>query len=95
MDVERKDTQHHLYNVALHSQLADKDFERSLIEDELKEEISKLRQDNEFLRTNLTLLSTYVEETNHKLGQLCQEISDQKEIIYSQANEINNMGQDM
>ena len=76
MECERKDTQHHLYNVELRSQLDDKDIERTLIDDEYTEEIQRLHSENETLRCRIGLTAIDLARKEHECSQLRQEISD-------------------
>ena len=94
MDCERKDTQHHLYNMELQTQLNEKDMERSWVEDEFKEEIEKLRNENVSLRCKLGLNGIELARKEQECSQLRQELSDNKcilDYVKNQQKEMQNM----
>lgn len=81
MDCEHKQTYHSLVNTELQSQLDEKDWERELIEDELKEEMEKLREENLQMRCRLAIQSIEITRKDNECNTLRQEVSDQNSII--------------
>mgnify|MGYP007086128598 CR=1 FL=1 len=57
MELEHKETYHHLVNIELREQLKEKDSEKQRYEDKHQDETEKLRQENESLRCRLVLNS--------------------------------------
>lgn len=93
MDLEHNDTHHHLVNMELRSQLDEKDWERNWAEDKLKEEIEKLREENESLRCRLALNAIDMVRKDFQIEQLQQEVSDNGCIMSYVENQAQEMKQ--
>lgn len=94
MEYEHKDMQHHLYNMELKFQLEDKDIEKKWAEDDFKEEIEKLKAENEKLNYRLALSSIDIVRKECEIEQLRQEVRDQSCIlsyVENQSKEMQNM----
>lgn len=91
MDCERKDTQHHLYNMELRSQLDEKDMERSWAEDEYKKEIEKLHNEKEVLRCRLALNAIKFARKERQCNILREELRDNISIL----NYVENQAKEM
>ena len=94
MDNERKNTQHHLYNVDMKIQLDEKDMERRCAEDDFKEEIDKLKRENQELRYRLPFLAIDISGKKNECEQLRREVRDQNCIMSYMENQVKEM-QDM
>lgn len=93
MDCEHKNTQHHLYNMELRSQLEEKEWEREWVEDEFKQEIEKLREENESLRCRLGLNAIDMAIKDIEIVKLRQEVSDNGHILSYVENQAQEMKQ--
>ena len=81
MDCEHKETYHGLVNMELRSQLDEKDWEQKWYEDELKEEMEKLREENEQMRCRLALHSIDMTRKENECSTLRQEVRVQHSIM--------------
>jgi hypothetical protein len=98
MDLEHKETYHGLVNMELRSQLDEKDWEQKWTEDELKEEMEKLREENESLRCRLAVNAIDMVRKDFQIEKLQQEISDNGCIlsyVEVQAQEMKQMLRDV
>ena len=93
MDTERKETYHHLVNMELRSQLEEKDRERKWAEDELNEEIVRLREENEMLRCRLALNAIDLVRKETQCENLQQELRDGSCILTYVENQAQEMKQ--
>lgn len=93
MDLEHKETHHHLVNMELRSQLEDKDWEHKLAEDDFKEEMVKLLEENESLRCRLALNDIDILRKDTKIEQLQEEVRDICNILSYIENQAQEMKQ--
>jgi len=94
MDLELKQTYHHLVNCELRSQLDEKDRDRKWAEDDLNEEIQKLREENESLRCRLALTAIDMVRKDFQIETLQQEQRDSSCVlsyVETQAQEMKQM----
>ena len=91
MDNERKITQQHLYNVELQIQIDEKDMEKRCAEDDFKEEINKLKRENQQLRCRLPFLAINMSGKENECEQLRQEVRDQNCIMSYMENQVKDM----
>ena len=76
MELEHKETYHHLVNIELREQLKEKDSEKQRYEDKHQDETEKLRQENESLRCRLVLNSIDMVRKDIQIEKLQEEIRD-------------------
>jgi len=81
MDYEHKDTYHHIVNVELHSQIDEKDWEKKWTEEDLKEDVQKLREENDVLRCRLASIAIDMTKKEIQCKQLQEELRDSSCII--------------
>lgn len=93
MDLELKETYHHLVNCELRSQLDDKDRDRKWAEDDLNEEIQKLREENESLRCRLALTAIDMVRKDFQIEKLQEEQRDSSCILSYVENQAQEMKQ--
>lgn len=93
MDLELKETYHHLVNCELRSQLDDKDRDRKWAEDDLNEEILKLREENESLRCRLALTAIDMVRKDFQIETLQQEQRDSSCVLSYVENQAQEMKQ--
>jgi hypothetical protein len=93
MDLENKETYHHLVNMELRSQLEEKDWEKNWAEDELTDEIAKLREENEILRCRLAFTSVDLARKDTQCEKLEQELRDGNCILAYVENQAQEMKQ--
>ncbi len=93
MDLENKETYHHLVNMELRSQLEEKDWEKKWSEDDLTEEIEKLREENEILRCRLEFTAVDLARKDTQCEKLQEELSDSKHILSYVENQAQEMKQ--
>jgi hypothetical protein len=93
MDLENKETYHHLVNMELRSQLEEKDWEKKWSEDELKEENERLREENEILRCRLALNAIDLVRKDTQCENLEQELRDSTCIMAYVENQAQEMKQ--
>jgi hypothetical protein len=84
MDYEHKHTQQHLYNIELHAQLDDKDAEQKWIENDFKEDIDTLKDEN-------LLLSTHLERKYYECEKLKEELKEQTCMLSYTENQVETM----
>jgi hypothetical protein len=93
MDLECKETYHHLVNMELRSQLEEKDWEKKWAEDELTDEITKLREENEMLRCRLAFSAIDLVRKDGQCEKLEQEVRDGSCILAYVENQAQEMKQ--
>ncbi len=93
MELENKETYHHLVNMELRSQLEEKDWEKKWVEDELNEEIAKLREENEMLRCRLAFTDVDLARKDAQCEKLQEELHDGRCIIAYVENQAQEMKQ--
>lgn len=93
MDLEHKETYHGLVNMELRSQLEQKDWEQKWAEDELKEQLAKLREENESLRCCLALYGIYMSRKDIQIEKLKEEQRDSSCILSYVENQTKEMKQ--
>jgi hypothetical protein len=93
MDLECKETYHHFVNMELRSQLEEKDWEKKRAEDELNEELQKLREENEILRCRLAFSAIDLVRKDTQCEKLKQEIQDGSCILAYVENQAQEMKQ--
>lgn len=93
MDLEHKETYHHIINTDLRFQLENKDWEKQFVEDELKEEIKKLHEENKILRCSLELNAIDLVRKDTQYEKLQEELHDAKCIIAYVENQAQEMKQ--
>lgn len=93
MDLERKETQHHLINMELRYQLAEKDLEKSWFEDECKERFDKLQEENEMLRNRLALAAIDMIRKDIQIEKLNEELRETTCIVSYIENRADEMKQ--
>lgn len=93
MDLENKETYHHLVNMELRSQLEEKDWEKKWAEDDFNEEIEKLRKENEILRCRLDFTAVDLARKDTQCEKLQEELSDSKYILSYVENQAQEMKQ--
>jgi len=93
MDLELKTTHHHLVNCELRSQLNEKDRERKWAEDDLNEEIQKIREENESLRCRLALTAIDMSRKDIQIEKLKEEQRDSSCILSYIENQVQEMKQ--
>jgi len=93
MDLEHKETYHHIVNTELRCQLDEKDWEKKWVEDEFKEEIKKIREENEILHCRLALNSIELTRKDSQIEKLQQEIRDNGCILTYVENQAQEMKQ--
>lgn len=94
MELEHKETHHHLVNMELHHQLKEKEWENKSEKDELEEQINKLKQENELLRCRLAINSIDISRKDIIIENFQQELNDNISIlsyVENQANEMKEM----
>lgn len=93
MDLELKETYHHLVNCELRSQLDEKDRDRKWAEDDLNEEIQKLREENESLRCRLALTAIDMVRKDIQIEKLQEEQRDSSCVLSYVENQSQEMKQ--
>lgn len=93
MDLELKESYHHLVNSELRYQLDEKDRDRKWAEDDLNEEIQKLREENESLRCRLALTAIDMVRKEFQIETLQQEQRDSSCILSYVENQTQEMKQ--
>jgi len=93
MVLEHKNTHHHLVNEELRFQLVQKDWEHKSVEDELNEEIKKLREENEMLRHRLAFSAIDLARKDSQCKKLEQEVQDESCILAYVENQVQEMKQ--
>lgn len=93
MDLEHKDTYHHLVNVELRFQLEEKDREKKWAEDKQNEEIVRLREENEMLESRLALNAIDLVRKETQCETLKQELHDGNCILAYVENQAQEMKQ--
>jgi chromosome segregation ATPase len=94
MDYERKDTQHHLYNIELMSQIEEKNTELIWTEKDFRYEIEKIQEENNMLRFRLELSEMDINRKENECENLREEIREQTSItcyIENQVSELKDM----
>lgn len=76
MDLEQNETRHHLVNVELQLQLDESVIKQQLSDDVLREEIKKLREDNEMLRCKVALNAIDMVRQDIKIQNLQEEVNE-------------------
>ena len=93
MDLELKESYHHLVNSELRYQLDEKDRDRKWAEDDLNEEIQKLREEKESLRCRLALTAIDMVRKEFQIETLQQEQRDSSCILSYVENQTQEMKQ--
>lgn len=91
MELERKETQHHLINTELRYQLTEKDLEKSWFENDCKEQLDKLQEENEMLRNRLALAAIDMIRKDIQIEKLNEEIRDNTCVLSYVENQVNDM----
>jgi hypothetical protein len=91
MEYERKETQYHLNNMELRTQLDEKDIQQGWLQDAFDEENEKLRNENETLRCRLGLNSIELTRKEYECHSLKQELWDNKCILKYLENQSRDM----
>lgn len=81
MEYEHKDTQRHLHNINLQTQIADKELELKVAEDEYKEEVTKLKEENENIKYKLALNAINFINTENQCKKLQQQVDDMNNVL--------------
>ena len=76
MDLNHKETVHHLVNMELRCQLNEKDIERKWSENKLKEQLEKMQKENEILRYQLVFNKIEMAKKDLLVENLQQEVRD-------------------
>jgi hypothetical protein len=91
MDLEYKETRHHLVNMELRSQLDEKDRDRKWAEDDFNEEIARLHEENEMLRCRLALSAIDLVRKDTQCEKLEEELRDGSHILAYVENQTQEM----
>lgn len=89
MDLEHKEINHHLINMELRYQLEEKDLEKNLLEDEYKEKLNKIQEENEMLYSRSALNSIDMTRKEIQIENLEKEVRDYINILSYKENQIN------
>ena len=94
MESQHDDTQNRLYNMELQCQVEDAEKEKKWAEEEIQEELSKIKQECESLRYSNTFSAVDLVRKQKECDDLKQELYDKKCImnyVQNQATDIRNM----
>ena len=94
MDSQHDDTQNRLYNMELQYQVEDTEKEKKWAEEEIQEELSKVKQECESLRYSNAFSAVDLIRKQKECDDLKQELYDKKCImnyVQNQATDIRNM----
>ena len=88
MDYEEKDSRHYLCNMDLRFQLEDKDMERKWTEDDLTQEIDRLKSENQHLCCRLGLSGIDMARKDTECENLKEDVRDYSCIVGYLENQI-------
>lgn len=91
MELEFKETHHHLVNTELRYKLDEKDWQKQWAEDEFKAELKKLRDENNILKSEIALNAIVISRKDEEIENLKRDNLDNTCIILYLENQRNEM----
>jgi len=91
MDSQHDDTQNRLYNMELQCQVEEEQREKKWAEEELQEELSKIKEECEFLRCRNACLAVDLVRKQQECDDIKEELYEEKSVMKYVENQANDM----